>query len=91
MKVAMNSGRPTVAEIDLKALGSNYRQLLKKIPKGTNILGVVKADAYGHGAVPISLELERLGVHSLGVAISDEAIELRRGGVRAPILSLPMT
>jgi alanine racemase len=86
MKVAMNSGRPTVAEIDLKALGSNYRQLLKKIPKGTNILGVVKADAYGHGAVPISLELERLGVHSLGVAISDEAIELRRGGVRAPIL-----
>jgi len=82
----MNSGRPTVAEIDLKALGSNYRQLQKKIPRGTAILGVVKADAYGHGAVPISLELERLGVHSLGVAISDEAIELRRGGVRAPIL-----
>jgi alanine racemase len=88
MKVAMNSGRPTIAEIDLKALTSNYRQLQKKIPRGTNILGVVKADAYGHGALPISLELERLGVHSLGVAISDEAIELRRGGVKTPILIL---
>ena len=82
----MNSGRPTFAEIDLKALASNYRQLQKKTPKGTNILGVVKADAYGHGALPISLELERLGVHSLGVAISDEGIELRRGGVKTPIL-----
>ena len=86
--MAMISGRPTVAEIDLKAMASNYRQIRKKIPRGTNILGVVKADAYGHGALPISLELERLGVQYLGVAISDEGIELRRGGVKAPILIL---
>ena len=88
MDMLMTSGRPTVAEINLKALASNYRKLRKKIPGDVKILGVVKADAYGHGALPISLELERLGVEYLGVAISDEGIELRRGGVKAPILIL---
>jgi alanine racemase len=82
------SGRPTVAEIDLKALAFNYRQLRRKVPKGVRLLAVVKADAYGHGAVPISLELERLGVEFFGVAISDEGVELRRGGVKTPILIL---
>ena len=84
----MISGRPTVAEIDLRALAYNYRQLRKSVPKSAKILGVVKADAYGHGALPISLELERLGVEYLGVAISDEGIALRKGGVRTPILVL---
>jgi alanine racemase len=53
------SGRPTVAEIDLRCLEFNYRQLLKRVPKGVKLLAVVKAEAYGHGAVPISL-LEKL-------------------------------
>jgi alanine racemase len=88
MNSSRPSGRPTVAEIDLKALAFNYRQLRRKVPKGVRLLAVVKADAYGHGAVPISLELERLGVEFLGVAISDEGVELRRGGVKAPILVL---
>jgi len=87
MKVSA-SGRPTVAEIDLKCLEHNYRQLRKRIPKGVKILGVVKADAYGHGAIPISLKLEKLGVEYLGVAIPEEGVELRKGGVKAPILIL---
>ncbi|NWF91589.1 MAG: alanine racemase [Syntrophaceae bacterium] len=82
------SARPTVAEIDLGSLEFNYRQLRRRIPKEVKILAVVKADAYGHGAVPISRRLERLGVEYLGVAISDEGVELRKGGVKVPILIL---
>ncbi len=84
----LNSGRPTVAQIDLGALAFNFRQLRKRVPKGVKLLAVVKADAYGHGAVPISLKLEKLGVEYLGVAIAEEGVELRKGGVRAPILVL---
>ena len=82
------SGRPTVAEIDLKSLEFNYWRLQKRIPKGVKLLAVVKADAYGHGAIPVSLKLEKLGVEYLGVAIPEEGVELRKGGVKAPILIL---
>ncbi|OGP92653.1 MAG: alanine racemase [Deltaproteobacteria bacterium RBG_16_48_10] len=81
-------GRPTVAEIDLDALAFNYRQIQKRIPKGVKILGVVKADAYGHGAIPISRKLEQLGVEYLGVAMSDEGVQLRQGGIKTPVLLL---
>ena len=81
-------GRPTIAQIDLDALAFNFRQLQKRVPKGVKILAVVKADAYGHGALPISHKLEKLGVEYLGVAIAEEGIELRKGGVKAPILVL---
>jgi len=87
-RIIKPAGRPTVAEIDLKALAFNYRQIEKKIPGGVKILGVVKADAYGHGAVPVSLKLEELGVEYLGVAMSDEGVQLRQGGVKTPILLL---
>ena len=87
-KAAASFGRPTVAEIDFGSLEFNYRQLQKRIPEGVNLLAVVKADAYGHGAVPISRKLEKFGVAYLGVAISDEGVELRKGGVKAPILIL---
>jgi alanine racemase len=80
------SGRPTYAEIDLGALEFNYRKLQKRVPKGVKLLAVVKADAYGHGAVPVSLRLEKLGVEYLGVAIPEEGVELRKGGVKTPIL-----
>lgn len=80
--------RPTYGEVDLNALEFNYRQIQKRIPKNTKLLTVVKADAYGHGAIPISLKLEKLGVEYLGVAIPEEGIELRKGGVKAPILIL---
>ncbi len=71
---AKSMGRPTVAEIDLGALAFNYRQIQRRIPKGVKMLGVVKADAYGHGALPISRKLEQLGVEYLGVAMSEEGV-----------------
>jgi alanine racemase len=88
MKQLEMSGRPTVAEINLRALAFNYRQIQKRVPRGIKILAVVKANAYGHGAVPISLKLEQLGVEYLGVAIPEEGMELRKSGVKAPILIL---
>ena len=88
MDSVLPSGRPTVAEIDLNALAFNYRQILKRTPKGVKLLAVVKADAYGHGAIPVSLRLEKLGVEYLGVAISEEGVELRKAGVKGPILVL---
>ena len=53
--------RRTWAEIDLDALRHNYEILTRNLPEGCRFLGVVKADAYGHGAVPVAQELERLG------------------------------
>lgn len=88
MSMPSLSGRPTVGEVDLGALEFNYRQIKKRIPEDVKLLAVVKADAYGHGAVPISLRLEKLGVEYLGVAIPEEGVELRRGGVKTPILVL---
>ncbi|MBP1697724.1 MAG: alanine racemase [Deltaproteobacteria bacterium] len=88
MSMPSFSGRPTVGEVDLGALEFNYRQIKKRIPEDVKLLAVVKADAYGHGAVPISLRLEKLGVEFLGVAIPEEGVELRRGGVKTPILIL---
>ena len=83
-----SSGRPTVGEVDLGALEFNYRQIKKRIPEDVKLLAVVKADAYGHGAIPVSLRLEKLGVEYLGVAIPEEGVELRKGGVKTPILVL---
>ena len=88
INLCKSSGRPTIAEVDLGALEFNYRQIQKRIPEGVKLLAVVKADAYGHGAIPVSLKLEKLGVEYLGVAIPEEGVELRRGGVKAPILVL---
>ena len=87
-KKFIRSGRPTVGEVDLGALEFNYRQIKKRIPEGVKVLAVVKADAYGHGAIPVSLRLEKSGVEYLGVAIPEEGVELRKGGVKAPILVL---
>ncbi len=88
MKKFIPAGRPTIGEVDLGALEFNYRQIKRRIPEDVKILAVVKADAYGHGAIPVSLRLERSGVDYLGVAIPEEGVELRKGGVKAPILVL---
>lgn len=81
----------TWAEISLDALEYNYQKIREHIGPDVKYLGVVKADAYGHGAVQIARELERLGSDYLAVSSLDEAIELRRSGIRAPILILGHT
>ena len=79
----------TWAEIDLSAMEHNYRTLKKRVQ--TKFLGVVKADAYGHGAVEVSRCLQQLGVDYLAVSSLDEARELRYHGIYCPILILGHT
>jgi len=81
-------GRPTLAEIDLSALHHNFKTIRSSIPPRTEILAVVKADAYGHGFMDISRELEKLGVNAFGVAFLAEGIQLRKSGIDKPILLL---
>ena len=83
--------RRTWAEIDLDALAHNYRQARKRTGPNVKYLGVVKADAYGHGALQVAKKLEELGTDYLAVSSLDEARELRHGGVNAPILILGHT
>ena len=73
-------------EIDLTAIEHNIRQIQSMLNPGTKILGVVKADAYGHGAVEVALVAERNGVEWLGVATVAEGVELRRAGLSCGIL-----
>ena len=81
----------TWAEVDFDELAHNYHALRGLAPAGTKYLGLVKADAYGHGAVPVTKKLEELGADYLGVACLDEAIEVREAGVKTPILILGCT
>lgn len=81
----------TWAEVSMERLAHNYHALRNLTPYGTKFLGLVKADAYGHGAIPVAKKLEELGADYLGVACLDEAIELREAGVQAPILILGCT
>jgi alanine racemase len=87
----MDLQKRTWAEIDLGCIESNFRTIKKNIPEGCKFLGVVKADAYGHGAVPVSKCLQDAGADYLAVSCLDEALELRRGGITMPILILGHT
>lgn len=80
--------RRTWAEVSLVNLRENYYALRELLPPGCKFMGMVKSDAYGHGAVPVSRKLQELGADYLGVACLDEAIELREGGIHMPILIL---
>lgn len=81
----------TWAEISLDNIEHNYRAVKAGLPAGCRYLGVVKADAYGHGALPVAHRLEKAGADYLAVSCLDEALELRRGGVAMPILILGHT
>ena len=81
----------TWAEINLDNLAENYQKLRQKVKPGTKFLGVVKADAYGHGALWVSRKLEQLGADYLAVSNVEEAEELRHNGVHMPILLLGYT
>jgi alanine racemase len=80
--------RPTLAEIDLAALRHNYNQVRQSTPDACGILAVVKADAYGHGFMDVSRELEKLNVTAFGVAFLAEGIQLRKAGIDRPVLLL---
>ena len=80
----------TWAEISLGNLEHNYRALRACAPD-SKFLGVVKANAYGHGAVPVARKREELGADYLAVACLNEAMELRQAGIRMPILILGAT
>lgn len=79
------TGRPTVATVDLSALEHNLAEV-RRIAGGRKVMGIVKADAYGHGAVEVARRLEHSGVDMLGVALVEEGIELRHAGIRSHIL-----
>jgi len=83
--------RRTWAEINLDNLAHNLAVIRAQVGDGVKLLGVVKADAYGHGAVPVARKLEALGASYLAVSNIDEAAELRDGGVTLPILMLGFT
>ena len=87
----MKTLKRTWAEVSLDNLEHNYRAIKNHIPEGCRFLGVMKADAYGHGAVPLSHALCELGADYLAVSNLEEAVQLRRGGVRAPMLILGYT
>ena len=81
----------TWAEIDLGALEHNYRALRAMAPRDCKFLGLVKSNAYGHGAVPVAKKLRELGADMLAVACLAEAMELRQAGIGLPILCLGQT
>lgn len=78
------------AEVNLDALARNYR-LLRGLAPGAKFLGLVKADAYGHGAVPVARKLQALGADMLAVACLAEAVQLRLAGLTLPVLCLGQT
>jgi len=82
--------RTTWIEVSRSALRNNVAQLRRLAPS-VPLMAVVKANAYGHGAVPTALVIEEDGAHSFAVASLSEALELRRGGVSRPILVLGYT
>jgi alanine racemase len=79
--------RPAWVEVDLDAIAGNVRTLTIEVAPA-RLLAVVKADAYGHGAVPVAREALRAGAAWLGVALVEEALALREAGVAAPLLVL---
>lgn len=83
--------RRTWAEIDMDALAHNYETLRKRIGENVKFLGVVKADAYGHGSVQVSRLLQESGADYLAVSSIDEAVELRHNGITMPVLILGHT
>lgn len=81
----------TWAEIDLNAVRDNYMAIRRSLPDGCRFLGVVKANAYGHGALEVSSLLQECGADYLAVSCLDEALDLRQGGISMPILILGHT
>ncbi|MDR1193335.1 MAG: alanine racemase [Peptococcaceae bacterium] len=80
--------RHTYVSVDLGAIAGNVKTVKELLPWGCRLMAVVKADAYGHGAVPVARQALAAGADWLGVALAQEALELRQAGIQAPILVL---
>jgi alanine racemase len=80
--------RPTWAEIDLNQLAANFKQVKQRVGTTARIMAVVKANAYGHGAVECARRLAAEGAEWFGVALPEEAIQLRTAGITQPVLCL---
>lgn len=85
---ALRGRRQTWIEVDLDALAWNLKAVAGHLSSRCRILAVVKADAYGHGAIPVCRRLEAEGVNALGVATTEEGLALREAGIATPILVL---
>ena len=72
------------AEVSLDRLADNYHKLSEFVGPSCKVLCVIKGNAYGHGAVEVSKELERAGCEILGAATIEEAMELREHGIKLP-------
>ena len=83
--------RPAAVYIDLAAIRQNIKEEIKHLRPDQKLFAVVKANAYGHGAVRVAQEAVKVGVSGFCVAILDEALELRRAGIIQPILVLGVT
>jgi alanine racemase len=83
-----SGGRPTWAEIDLTALAANFHVVKDRVGPDVKVMAVVKANAYGHGAVECARRLEAEGADWFGVALPEEGIELRNASIAKPILCL---
>ncbi len=88
---AARPARPTWVEVDLEAVAYNVRQVKEVVGPDVKILAVLKADAYGHGAITVARTALNNGAYSCGVASVNEAIRMRQGGVDTPILVLGYT
>lgn len=86
------AGHDTVLEVNLDAIVHNYNLYRRLLPAGTGMVGMVKASAYGMGALEVGRTLQSLGAAYLAVAVVDEAIDLRNAGITMPIMVLnPVT
>src|SRR5699024_12769710 len=83
--------RNTWAEIDLDKISHNVRSLAGLLPEGHRVMGVVKGVGYGDGSVQVAQTLTKNGVDFLMVALLEEAVTLRKGGIRTPILVVGRT
>lgn len=83
--------RPVWVEIDLNNIKHNYNEARRLVGPNVQIMAVIKADAYGHGAVEVAMTLSEAGAERFGVAIMNEAVQLRKAGIDKPIFILGWT
>jgi alanine racemase len=82
----LSEARPTWAAIDLAAFDRNVNAVANRLPEGSRLIAVLKADGYGHGAVELARRCENLSVAMIATALLEEALELRRAGIALPVL-----